>query len=45
MVRDARGRVKLRVMPIGSFAEGKLAERWGSSDQLGVLTQLGLVSR
>lgn len=33
---------KIRGMQIGRFEDGKLIERWGSSDQLGMLTQLGL---
>lgn len=36
--------VSVRGMQIGRFADGKLAERWGSSDQLGIMTQLGLVN-
>jgi steroid delta-isomerase-like uncharacterized protein len=36
--------VKVRGMQIGRFAGGKLVERWGSSDQLGMLAQLGLAS-
>ena len=40
----ATGRsIKVRGMQIGRFQDGKLAERWGSSDQLGIMTQLGLV--
>jgi steroid delta-isomerase-like uncharacterized protein len=40
----ATGRkVSVRGVQIGRFAEGKLVERWGSSDQLGIMTQLGLV--
>ena len=35
---------RVRGVQIGRFADGKLVERWGSSDQLGILTQLGLVS-
>lgn len=34
---------KVRGMQIGRFSDGKLVERWGSSDQLGIMTQLGLV--
>lgn len=46
MGHDATGKsIKVRGMQIGRFADGKLAERWGSSDQLGMLTQLGLMSR
>lgn len=33
---------KIRGMQIGRFEDGKLIERWGSSDQLGMLAQLGL---
>ncbi|SDS35970.1 conserved hypothetical protein, steroid delta-isomerase-related [Friedmanniella luteola] len=33
---------RVRGMQISRFADGKLVERWGSSDQLGILTQLGL---
>lgn len=35
-------RIKARGMQIGRFENGKLVERWGSSDQLGILQQLGL---
>lgn len=34
--------VKIRGVQISSFEDGKLVERWGSSDELGILTQLGL---
>lgn len=33
---------KIRGVQIGRFENGKLIERWGSSDQLGMLAQLGL---
>lgn len=33
---------KIRGMQIGRFENAKLIERWGSSDQLGMLAQLGL---
>ncbi|MHA7224186.1 ester cyclase [Arthrobacter sp. RHLT1-20] len=36
---------KIRGMQIGRFEDGKLVERWGSSDQLGMLTQLGLAAK
>lgn len=36
-------KIEVRGVQIGRFEEGKLVERWGSSDQLGILTQLGLV--
>ncbi len=35
--------MKVRGVQIGRFADGKLVERWGSSDQLGMMTQLGIV--
>lgn len=35
--------VKVRGLQIGRFVDGRLVERWGSSDQLGIMTQLGLV--
>jgi steroid delta-isomerase-like uncharacterized protein len=34
--------VRVRGVQIARFADGKVVERWGSSDQLGMLTQLGL---
>lgn len=38
----ATGRkVKARGVQIGRFENGLLAERWGSSDQLGILQQIG----
>ena len=40
----ATGRkIEVRGMQIGRFESGKLVERWGSSDQLGIMTQLGLL--
>lgn len=36
-------KIEVRGVQIGRFADGKLVERWGSSDQLGIMTQLGLV--
>ncbi|MEU6192421.1 ester cyclase [Streptomyces sp. NPDC047061] len=43
--RPATGRkVSYRGMQISRFdSDGKLVERWGSSDELGMLRQLGLV--
>lgn len=35
--------MSVRGMQISRFKNGKLAERWGSSDQQGMLEQLGLV--
>ncbi len=34
--------IRMRGVQIGRFADGLLVERWGSSDQLGMLAQLGL---
>lgn len=43
MGHEATGKsVKVRGVQIGRFAGGKLVERWGSSDQLGMLSQLGI---
>jgi steroid delta-isomerase-like uncharacterized protein len=33
--------VKVRGMQISKFKDGKMVERWGSSDQLGILQQIG----
>lgn len=45
MGHEATGKsVEVRGMQISRFADGKLVERWGSSDQLGMLAQLGIVS-
>ncbi len=32
----------VRGMQIGKFEDGKLVERWGSTDELGILKQLGV---
>ncbi len=37
-------RVKVRGMQIARYENGKIAERWGSSDQLGMLQQIGATS-
>lgn len=34
-------KVKIRGMQISKFKNGKMVERWGSSDELGMLKQLG----
>jgi steroid delta-isomerase-like uncharacterized protein len=34
--------ISVRGMQISRFEGGKLVERWGSSDELGILSQLGL---
>ena len=33
--------VRIRGMQISKFRDGKMVERWGSSDQLGMLQQIG----
>lgn len=33
--------VEIRGMQIGRFENGKMVERWGSSDELGILKQIG----
>ncbi|MGY0063654.1 ester cyclase [Streptomyces sp. LZ34] len=35
--------VSYRAMQISRFVDGKIVERWGSSDELGMLRQLGFV--
>jgi len=35
-------KVKIRGLQISRFKDGKMVERWGSSDELGLLTQLGV---
>lgn len=37
-------RMKIRGMQISKFKDGKMVERWGSSDELGMLQQLGVVA-
>lgn len=40
----ATGRaIKVRGVQISTFGKGLLVERWGSTDQLGILTQIGSV--
>jgi steroid delta-isomerase-like uncharacterized protein len=35
-------KMKIRGVQISKFRDGKMVERWGSSDQLGMLEQLGV---
>jgi steroid delta-isomerase-like uncharacterized protein len=37
-------RMKIRGMQISKFKDGKMVERWGSSDELGMLQQLGVAA-
>lgn len=34
-------RIEARGLQIGRFEDGRIVERWGSTDELGILTQLG----
>lgn len=36
--------IEVRGMQIGRFENGKMVERWGSSDELGILKQIGAVT-
>jgi steroid delta-isomerase-like uncharacterized protein len=36
-------KIKIRGMQISKFKDGKMVERWGSSDELGMLQQLGVL--
>ena len=35
-------KISIRGVQVGKFRDGKMVERWGSSDQLGMLQQLGV---
>jgi steroid delta-isomerase-like uncharacterized protein len=37
--------ISARGMQISRFEDGKMVERWGSSDQLGILQQIGAVPK
>lgn len=36
-------KIKVRGVQIARFEQGKIVERWGSSDQLGILQQIGAI--
>lgn len=36
--------INIRGMQISKFKDGKMVERWGSSDELGLLKQIGVIS-
>lgn len=36
-------KIRIRGVQISKFKDGKMVERWGSSDELGMLQQLGLM--
>lgn len=40
-VKGSGRRVSARGLQIARFENGKIAERWGSSDELGILKQIG----
>lgn len=41
---EATGKTfKVRGIQVGKFQDGRMTDRWGSTDQLGILQQLGLV--
>ena len=37
-------KMKVRGVQISKFKDGKMVERWGSSDELGMLQQLGVAA-
>lgn len=40
---EATGKaIKVRGLQISKFVDGKMTQRWGSSDELGIMSQLGL---
>jgi steroid delta-isomerase-like uncharacterized protein len=41
---EATGKTfRVRGIQVGKFTDGKMTDRWGSTDQLGILQQLGLI--
>ncbi len=36
-------KIKIRGLQISKFKDGKMTERWGSSDELGLLKQIGVI--
>lgn len=36
-------RIEVRGVQIGRFEDGKIVERWGSTDELGIMQQIGAV--
>lgn len=37
-------RIEVRGVQIGRFENGKIVERWGSTDELGIMRQLGVMA-
>jgi steroid delta-isomerase-like uncharacterized protein len=44
-IKPTGRKIKARGVQIARYENGKMAERWGSSDQLGILEQLGVKPR
>ena len=44
-IKPTDRKIKVRGVQIARYENGKMAERWGSSDQLGILEQLGVKPR
>ncbi len=42
-IEPTHRRIEVRGLQIGRFEDGKIVERWGASDELGILRQLGAV--
>ena len=42
-VSPTGNKIDVRGLQVGRFADGKIVERWGSSDELGILKQLDAV--
>jgi steroid delta-isomerase-like uncharacterized protein len=40
-IEPTQRRIEVRGVQIGRFEDGKIVERWGASDELGILRQLG----
>ncbi len=41
-VSSTNNKIEARGMQISRFKDGKMVERWGSSDELGILKQIGV---
>ncbi|MBA3881728.1 MAG: ester cyclase [Chthoniobacterales bacterium] len=41
-IAPTRKKIKARGVQIARFEDGRIAERWGSSDELGIFKQLGV---
>jgi predicted ester cyclase len=45
MIPPTGKKVKIRGMQISKFKDGKMVERWGSSDERTLLKQIGVIPR